>query len=93
MGHRRRSVLFAVFLAVLMIALPQRRTGIAAVGEAGGPGNPTEIGVDEKEMVSDPKAEATAKRPLVIAHRGASGGVAPETRWLPLSAQSRWALT
>ncbi len=78
MGHRRRSVLFAVFLAVLMIAFATTAHGNSAVGEAGGPGNPTEIGVDEKEMVSDPKAEATAKRPLVIAHRGASGGVAPE---------------
>ncbi len=76
MGHRRRSVLFAVFLAVLMIAFATTAHGNSAVGEAG-PGNPTEIGVDEKEMVSDSKAEATAKRPLVIAHRGASG-VAPE---------------
>lgn len=76
MGYRRRSVLLASFLTVLMIAFATTALGSGTGGEVE-LANPTMIGVDEKDMISDSKSEAKAKRPLVVAHRGASG-VAPE---------------
>ncbi|MDD2201503.1 MAG: glycerophosphodiester phosphodiesterase family protein [Firmicutes bacterium] len=69
MRHRRRSLMLAALLAVLLVVCSASAHGSVEGSEAE-PADPDEIGVDEKKMVEE-------KRPLVVAHRGASGA-APE---------------
>lgn len=76
MRHRRRSVLLAAFLAVLMVGFAATAHG-SVTGSEAEQANPVGMGVDDKEMVPEPKADDKRKLPLVVAHRGASGA-APE---------------
>ena len=69
MRHRRRSLLLAALLAVLLVVCSTSVYGSVEGSEAEA-ANLDEMGVDEKQMVEE-------NRPLVVAHRGASGA-APE---------------
>jgi glycerophosphoryl diester phosphodiesterase len=69
MRHRRRRLLLAALLIAVMVMCGPTVHG-NVTGSETEPANPDEIGVDENQMVEE-------KRPLVVAHRGASGA-APE---------------